>query len=500
VLVQLSGSVTGNVLLTTAPGSYPAADVASGGTLEGFTLNATIPVAANATVGTVTGTVKQVAFDAAADNYCSPGTTNYPVAGDPLLSSLTFLNTPSIQAGLGNLQVSGTTTTVADDTGAISLAPSITVAQFGNQSPFVPAARSGDTGTVNLSNFSSGVPTSAQLCTYTGPTGPTTGCVNQTLNSASATVASVTLSNVPATGTPYFLRLSNGVDPAARTFIAIYGTQTLTLTPANGPAGTTTTVSGSNWNAGQNVTVEALDSSNALVGTAITGLVVNNSGSWSTTANAVTVAANVASIRASQTTFPSGTNTQSQNWQFLVASCTQTPTGTPCQTQQVAKVTVSAGTLSQAATAAVGNTNNLSINFPAVTTSITTTPVTANFNKVTVTDARGATTGWSLTAALQASGLNEINNGTGNIPATALKFNTIGCAVLGAGSAPLEVASAGTPNTNLSTTQTLCTKGTTTNAGGSTAGSYDVTGNLTLTVPAFQKVASYEGTIQVTLT
>jgi hypothetical protein len=416
------------------------------------------------------------------------------------VSSLTFLNTPSIQAGLGNTQVSGTTTTVADDTGTISLAPSISVAQFGNQSPFVPAARAGDTGTVNLSNFTAGPPTTASLCQYTGPGGPTVGCVPQTLNSATAATASVTLSSVPLIGVPYYLQLSNGVDPAARAFFAIYGTQTLTLTPANGPAGTTTTVSGSNWNAGQDVTVTTLDSSSGVIDT-VGPLTVNNSGAWTTAVDAVTIGSLVESVNASQSVFPSGTNSQAQAWQFLVSQCTQTPTGTPCDTQQVAKVTIDAGSLSQAATATgAANGSPLEIVFGATDVSITPTPLPGDFNTVRVTDARGATTGWSLTATLDASGLNELNNGTGNIPATALAFTAIGCDVVGAGSAALEPTSVGTPVANLSVTQTLCTKGTTTNAGGSTAGSYDVTGELELTVPAFQKVADYEGTITVTLT
>jgi hypothetical protein len=504
VLVELSGSVVGNVLLTSAPGTYPGASVPSGGTMPGFSATASVAVPANATPGTVTATVKQFVFNSTADNYCSPTAGNYPAVADPLVSSLTFLTPPVIQTtpvDLGDAQVSATSTTVASTTATISSAPTISIAQFGSQSPFVPAARSGDTGTVNLSNFAAGPPTTAELCAYTGPGGPTTGCVAQTLNSANATVASVTLSSVSAIGTPYYLRLSNGVDPAARAFIAIYGTQTLTLSPANGPAGTTTTVSGSNWNAGQSVTVEALDASNALVGSAISGLTVNNSGAWTTTANAVTVAANVVSVRASQSTFPAGTNTQSQAWQFLVSACTQNPTGVPCDTQQVAKVTIDAGSLSQAATATgAANTTPLEIVFGSTDVSTTPTPLPGDFNTVRVTDARGATTGWSLTATLDANGLDEINNGTGNIPATALAFTAIGCGVVGAGSAALEPTSVGTPVANLSITQTLCTKGATTNAGGSTSGSYDVTGELELTVPAFQKVADYEGTITVTLT
>jgi hypothetical protein len=381
-------------------------------------------------------------------------------------------------------------------------APSVSVTSVTGQNAFVPAARVGDTINLSLTNMTAPI-TSVKHCALAATSDADASCVSGqlTINAgATNTSASLTVGTVSPAPGPRKVFVSNGVNtPNPSAVVGFLVNRTITLTPANGGAGTTTTVAGSSWNPGQNVTVDLLDGSNNVI-SSISGLTVGSFGSWTTTANAVTVTAAAVSVRASQTDSTSTVQSVSQNWQFLVSNCTQTPTGTPCSTQQVAKVTVAAGSLSQSATGTGTNTGATSIDFPSVTTSVSPTPVTAPFNKVTVTDARGATTGWSLTAALQASGLNEINSGSGNIPSSALKFNTIGCVVVGSGSAPLEAASAGTPVASLATAQTLCTKGLTTNAGGSTSGSYDVSGNLTLTVPAFQKVASYEGTLQVTLT
>jgi hypothetical protein len=512
ILVELSGAISGNVLMTSAPGSYPAALVPSGATVPGFSATASVPVPANTTPGSVTATAKQLIFNSSADNYCSPVAGNYPAAADPLLSTLTYLNTPAVQANnptppsgtawvFNDGQISATSTDLADDAGTITSAPSATIAQAGDQNPFVPAARPDDTVTLNLLNWPS-APTTAELCSYPA----NLGCVAQTLNSATTATASVTLDAVGATGAPYYLVLSNGVDPASKTFIASIGDRTLVVDPGNGPAGSTVSASGSFWNPGSPVTVETLDASDVVIDTYGPFTVNNTTTGWATAAGEIAIPSNTAKIRATQSVFPTGTATVSYTWEFLKASCSIVSPATQCSTQQEAKVTITPGNLSQAATA-TGNVDNLTIQFPSVQSQATSDTTNGTFNEVTVTDARGGVSGWSLTASLtniSGSGkvLKETGGGSAVIAGSNLIFTAITCEAQASSNSALGVTPGNVPTptyVGLDGTQTLCTKNGDLNGNGSTSGIYDINGGLQLTVPAFTKATSFSGVLQVTL-
>ena len=173
-----------------------------------------------------------------------------------------------------------------------------------------------------------------------------------------------------------------------------------------------------------------------------------------------------------------------------------------CVTQQTVNITIAGGTLSQQAATnsttngqGVANPSNTIVNFGSLTSAVTPGTATAFLNSITVTDARGGTTGWSLTATATnfADSTKTINKSNLAITPT--------CAASGAQSAnaaPGTTTSAA--GTSFSGTVNLCTKDTqVATTSQSTGGVYTVTAPLTLTVPAFQIVGTYSSTVTVTL-
>ena len=188
------------------------------------------------------------------------------------------------------------------------------------------------------------------------------------------------------------------------------------------------------------------------------------------------------------------------------SSCTVTdPSG--CTTGQQVTATVTAGSLTQEAAKAGSNPSSTAIvltkddgnsgtysGASAVTVSTTSQLMEGALNPVTVTDVRGGTAGWSLTAALSGP-FTEV--GSGQIAESAAKLVQVGCSPL-AGSATRNPGSGGT----LSSAVTLCgvDPGVDDSDGQSGGGQYTVTGTVELTVPAFQKAGEYASTLVITLT
>lgn len=181
------------------------------------------------------------------------------------------------------------------------------------------------------------------------------------------------------------------------------------------------------------------------------------------------------------------------------STCTVVDT-TGCTTGQQVTATVIAGQLSQQANAAAGNPSSTAIvlkgpgGASAVTVATTDQTMTGPLNPVTVTDVRGGTAGWSLTAGLSGP-FTEV--GGGAMPTSAAKLTGVGCAPV-AGSATRTTGSGGT----LSSAVTLCgvDPGVDDSDGQSGGGQYTVTGAVELTVPAFQKAGEYTSTLVITLT
>jgi hypothetical protein len=189
-------------------------------------------------------------------------------------------------------------------------------------------------------------------------------------------------------------------------------------------------------------------------------------------------------------------------------TCTVTnPSG--CTTGQQITATVIAGTLTQQATAAGANPASTAITMrqqdatpgvapydgaSAVTVSTAPQVMEGPLNPITVTDVRGGSAGWSLTAQL-AGPLTEIGGGSIDEAQANLVVNA--CTPL-AGSASRTPGTGGT----LDAAVTLCgvDAGMDDSEGDSGSGQYTVTGRVDLTIPPFQRAGDYTSTIVVTLT
>jgi hypothetical protein len=206
-------------------------------------------------------------------------------------------------------------------------------------------------------------------------------------------------------------------------------------------------------------------------------------------------------------------------------------TGGTCNTKQNVNVSVLEGQLNQraytnatptsgsvnspATTPVVGtsnvNSDATTINLGTVTTPLAPTAITGRLNDIVVSDNRGGTLGWSLTATMP-----NFTSTTGGVIANSRATVTPSCAAATSLTAldyitgiaiPGFDATKNAPGTtagtalDLSATRNLCTKTTATNTDtGSSGGVYNVGGTIVLTVPAFQLAGKYVTTMTITLT
>ena len=115
VLVGLSGAMTGNVVATTAPGSYPATSIDPFSTTGAYsattsftaTKSGGITLTAKQRPAVSTGTAR-VVMNGGLDTYCSTAAGNFPNTGsDPTVASTLLAGyTPNLQAGTDDAYVS----------------------------------------------------------------------------------------------------------------------------------------------------------------------------------------------------------------------------------------------------------------------------------------------------------------------------------------------------------------------------------------------------------
>lgn len=210
-------------------------------------------------------------------------------------------------------------------------------------------------------------------------------------------------------------------------------------------------------------------------------------------------------------------------------------TGPPgCKTEQVVNLSVTQGRLTQRAytnstptigstdqsaiTSPVGGTSNVNpnattVNMGSITSPFSPTTIIGNLNDITVSDTRGGTFGWSLTASM--TGFTGAASNT--LPNSALKATpTCSAATVGdawdydapgqtaiAGFDPSLVApgqAAGVAAQSFGGTVSLCTKNTDENlTSGSSGGVYTVKSTLSLTIPSFQAADKYTAIMTITL-
>ncbi len=165
----------------------------------------------------------------------------------------------------------------------------------------------------------------------------------------------------------------------------------------------------------------------------------------------------------------------------------------PCSTQQNVFAEVTPGSLSQRLVQDPANPSATQVEFGDVTTDSVGQAVGAPMNPVEVTDARGGTYGWSLTASVSDP---FTAGGGGTIPASALAMGAASCTGL-AGSAAVVEGPAGALGTGA---HTVASVGAGVVGGaGSGGGQYVCGASLTLTVPPFQRAGTYTTTLTLTL-
>ena len=437
--------------------------------------------------------------------------------------------------------------------------------------PFTGYANGGVTnialsGTIWLADAVSGDFT-AQFCNSAGttcdtPSGSDTIVDNDLTTSAGGTLVGTVNIRRVSIGSP-FATLTTGLrsikivqTAAAKTALVpvlILGTASVSASPASGGPGTVVTISGSNWNPLQTVTARgATNGVTPFVGGGGGGTYPTaNSTDSPVTAAALTTGAfsvggfvvqDVATIAitAKQGLGNAIANENSRaatgftvNQDRCIAYTGDSTGGAGCNTKQNVNVSVLQGNLTQrvyvnaaatsgsstssASAPVVGtantNSNETTVNLGTITTPLAPVVIAGTLNDITVSDNRGGTNGWSLTA----SGTSFTGVPSGTIAASALKA-TPSCAAatnstawdyLNAGKvaisgfdATLSAAglTVGSAAQAFGSTVNLCTKDTTPNSTtGSTGGVYNVTSSLSLTVPAFQKAARYTAIVSITL-
>jgi hypothetical protein len=317
----------------------------------------------------------------------------------------------------------------------------------------------------------------------------------------------------------------------------------IVLTPASGGPGTPVAVTGSNFNPTENVTVQGAGAAFSFIPTADAPVVVaaSSTGTLSTTytVNVVTtvnITAGQGTPGAPNASNPAAFAAFTVNQDRCVAYTGDSTGGAGCNTKQNVNVSVLQGNLTQRvyvnSTAATGtgvatssattpvvgtsnvNTDATTVNLGTLTTPLAPVVITGTLNDITVSDNRGGTNGWSLTASstaftgvpatatIAASKLTATPACAAATNSTAWDYSNAGKVAITGFDATLNAGgvTAGSAAQAFGSTVNLCTKDTTVNGTtGSTGGVFNVTSSLALTVPAFQKAARYTAVITITL-
>jgi hypothetical protein len=159
------------------------------------------------------------------------------------------------------------------------------------------------------------------------------------------------------------------------------------------------------------------------------------------------------------------------------------------------------------------NSDATTVNLGTITTPLAPAVIAGTLNDITVSDNRGGTNGWSLTATgtsftgvpsgtIAASALTATPSCAAATNSTAWDYSAVGKTAISGFDDTLSAGgvTAGSAAQAFGSTVNLCTKDTTANSTtGSTGGVYNVTSSLSLTVPAFQQAARYTAVVTVTL-
>jgi hypothetical protein len=449
VTVGISGSQTGTVTLNQA--NYPSTAVAAYAKLGGFTATGSFVAGS---VGSLDLTVKQIKFaNTTASTYCSgAGDRDHKAAP----ADTTIVQPVTVFDG------GATITSITGQTG-------------------VAAARAGNTINFSVTGLAPNASLTASL-TDTSGGGTGDGSGTGTTGADGAGTGSIAVPAGAVTG-DRAVAVSDGTNTVLVS-ITILGTPAITITPAGGGAGTVVTVKGTSFNPGSTVTVrgyKALTGAPPPPATSDAAVTTTATATGGITASITVNDPTTAWIGAS-----SGQLFALAAWVPSADSCIAA-TGTvdgECDLTYELSQTVTAGSLAQSR-----GSGSSAITFDGVTLNGTAQIATADLPVINVTDYRGSTFGWDLTA--EVTDFTGVPAGT--IPADALTW-TPSC-VAHTGATNLVTATAGAAGEKVNA-GTLC-KGPENTAG--TGGSFDASAELALAVPGLQLAGTYTATLTLTL-
>ncbi len=374
--------------------------------------------------------------------------------------------------------------------------PTATIDSVGNQ-VVTTHARKNDVIAFSVTNFADGTGT-ASLCDSAG-TNCDAGTSSVTI-SGGAGSGTLSAGAAPTTGSRALKVVSGG--DTSLTPITILGTPTISTNVVGGGAGTVVTVTGTNWDPNQTVSVSSTQSGPPFpppaTGDAAVTATADAAGNISTTftVNDPTTAY-IGGSRTHAAGPPPTVIFASTAFAFSGDTCTAKvglAASGNCKLLETVDLTITAGDLKMAK--ASGN-----VTMSPITLNGTAQNSTGALKNVTVKDYRGGVLGWSLVARFSGlTGPVAPTSGNFTIPSTSLSW-TPSCAPDANNDDTVTTGSAGAVFTTATTDVPVCAVSGVANYGLDLTSGGDtlVTSPLSLAIPANQAAGAYTGTIQFTL-
>jgi hypothetical protein len=477
----------------TQPGAGATAPVA----ITSITISGTATVTGDGATTTLpfTGTAGPVASGAVTPDVVATATLTLPPSSGTVTVTLpTNYNLSTVITGLGN--EGGPCAATAPSTSAsitVAAQPTVTVTSISGETS-TTAARPGATVNFTGASFAAGATVNAALVPSGGGTaiplgGPLTADPSGAITGSAAIPSTVTAG-------AYALTFSdNSGDLPATDPLTILGAPVCGDNPGSGGAGTTTTVTCSGFDPNATVVAQGYTAGQAATTDPAAPTTADASGNVSVkyTVNDT----NTAAIVVAETS-PGAPGTIFGYAPFAASanSCIAQQGGATsgsCSTSQGTTTTVNAGPLEMAQGGAQITLSNITLNGKPQN-------VNGNLNQVTVSDFRGSTLGWTLNAT--ATDFKGSTGGTisaGSMTVTpACGDDPAGLAQAGLSSFPSTVAAG--PAATMGSQVVLCSEqGTSTTPPSVTGGVFDVTGGLTVALPAYMLAGNYTDTITFSL-
>jgi hypothetical protein len=379
------------------------------------------------------------------------------------------------QFGLGDVATSGAAFAIAVPVFSIPTPPSTTV------TPAVAAARPGDALSFTGVDYTPSAATgTASLCDTDGVSNcQSLDTVTIGVDAGGALTGSGTIPAAATTGSRRLV-VSTGSGPSARsasaTFVVL-GARTVVLTPSSGGIGATISVSGSGFDPGATLLVVPSDGTGALAAPVTT--TASATGTFSGVS--VTVVAGTIGIAASEADNPT-TEFGFAPFSVSATSCSVAGDTGTCTVEQGIVQQVNGGQLSMTEAAPT-------ITMSPVTLDGSSQTSTGALNQVTVTDARGTLTGWTLTGSV-----TDLTTGAGGTNRTIVNTNiswTPACSATTGSASEISTGAAGVIPSN----SMLCSAGS-----GGGGGSFHADAGVSVVVPPTVARGTYNGTLTLTLT